>query len=306
MLISVFSRINSACLYFEHHFHTNNYCIMNKAQNLSQISYEECLQCYIKFQPIEIRNQSLSGKCKSDLQCVELEFYNNTLFESFFHNYSHLLKELFHISNNSKIANTLYINIKHDNLKQFNLGYIQSILKSNGIDYSYLFFTLSDHRKQMLLDLETDRSTILLNGIQIQINCDENTRNIYYIGLYKKFIIHSNKCLTIKLTNINNENPPTKTNTINYKPRINLFLFIGGLIVFMVWILCLCLCLYFRYHKWKNNDSSDQRLSIVSSIFSMDSLDSRRDDILFSEQKNQYQLSKSTGQHVIYSLDNDF
>jgi hypothetical protein len=292
ILISFIPIVISRCLYFENPIDSNNYCQLHKAENQSQRSYKECLRCYIKFQSIKIINQTLSNECQTNLQCIEFEFYNNTLFENFFSNYFYLLKDLFKISNNSQIANALYIYIKHDNIKELNLGYIQSIIKSNGIDYSYLFFTLVDYREDILLDLETDLLNIPLIAIQIQINCD--------VRRYDKPQIHSNNCVIIQSNNT--KTTSIKSSIITPNSPINLFLFIGGLIVFTIWILCLCLCLYIRYYTWKNNDNLNQRSSIVSSMFSVDSFDSRNDDVLF----NQYQSSKQSTQFGLYLFDNEF
>ncbi|CAF1044148.1 unnamed protein product [Rotaria sordida] len=264
---------------------------------------------------LKIINKIWHDKCNRDFHCVEFVFYNNTLFERFFSNHSYIVNNLFKISINSKIYNTLYIKITHDNFNELNLTYIQSFIKPNGIDYSYLFFILSNYRKQILLDLETDLFKISLNGIEIQLYCDNNTKNTYYVSRYKMSPISSNNCVIIQSNNkkkFSTEMITIKSSTIihtSIKTRVtktNLFLFIGGLIVFSISILCLCLTVYLKYHKWKNNDNYNQRSSIVSSIFSTtDSLDSQKYDMSFSEQKKQDQLLKQSGQRGFYVLNND-
>jgi len=297
--------INSDCLYFENkNTNTTDYCRVNRAQYFSPNTYRECLQCFIEFQHIKIINQSMTNSCKQNFECIEFQFYNNTLFEFFFHNYLYLLKDLFKISNHSQSVNSLHIKIIHDSYKELTLKYIQSILKANGIDYSYLAFYLSNHRKQILLDLETDLSKIRLNAIRIEIVCNENTTYTFDITRDVKPVIHSNTC-QISQSN-ENKNSSRKTTTRIHTSTINILLFIGGLIVFSIWILCICLCLYLRYYKWKINDSFNQRTSIVSSLFSTDSLNSRKDDILFSEEKTKSQVSKRLGHYGLYKFDNDF
>ncbi|CAF4850302.1 unnamed protein product [Rotaria sp. Silwood2] len=232
----------------------------------------------------------------------------------FFTNYFHILNNLFKIPTNSKIYNTLYIKVDNDNFEELNLTYIQSFMKPNGIDYSYLFFILSSYRKKILLDLETDLFKIPLNGIEIQLHCDKNTKNIYYVSRYKESPTRSNNCVIIQSNDrktISTEMITIKSSTIIHtstKTRVtktNLFLFIGGILAFSICILCLCFTVYFKYHKWKNNDNNNQRSSIVSNAFSTDSLDSQKDDISLSEQKKQHHSLKQPGQRGFYVLNND-
>ncbi|CAF0915245.1 unnamed protein product [Rotaria sp. Silwood1] len=293
----------------------NNNSTPTIAINFSELVYQECLRCLITLRHIKIINRIWRDKCKRDFHCVEFIFYNNTLFEMFFSNYLHILNNLFKIPTDSKIYNTLYIKVDHDNFKELNLTYIQSFMKPNGIDYSYLFFILSSYRKQILLDLETDLFKIPLNGIEIQLHCDKNTKHIYDVSRYKESPTRSNNCVIFQSNNkkkFSTEMITIKSSIIIHsstKPRVtktNLLLFIGGILVFSISILCLCLAVYLKYRKWKTNDNNNnQRSSIVSHTFSIGSLDSQKDDISFSEQKKQNQLLKQPSQRGFYVLNND-
>ncbi|CAF2955681.1 unnamed protein product [Rotaria sp. Silwood2] len=290
------------------------YFYNNNSTPTIELAYQECLRCLITLRHLKKINKIWRDKCNRDFHCVEFVFYNNTLFEMFFTNYFHILNNLFKIPTNSKIYNTLYIKVDNDNFEELNLTYIQSFMKPNGIDYSYLFFILSSYRKKILLDLETDLFKIPLNGIEIQLHCDKNTKNIYYVSRYKESPTRSNNCVIIQSNDrktISTEMITIKSSTIIHtstKTRVtktNLFLFIGGILAFSICILCLCFTVYFKYHKWKNNDNNNQRSSIVSNAFSTDSLDSQKDDISLSEQKKQHHSLKQPGQRGFYVLNND-
>ncbi|CAF1374747.1 unnamed protein product [Adineta steineri] len=304
ILITIFSITNSECLNFENeNKNQSNYCRINRANSSDVDAYRECLQCSIKFSYTKLIDETLNRNCSEAFECIEFEFNDRTLFENFFSNYVYIFKNLYNKSPNSNSKNSLYITITHNNYEELNLTYIKSILKANETDYSYLSFSLYNNGKQILLDFQTDNSSKPLVSIRIIIICDGN-KNIYDITEGMTPIITTNTCVIINKNNSRKISTTIQTSTQDYLSKTNLFLFIGGIIVFSIWILCICLCLYLRYYKWKNDNNFNQRSSIVSSMFSTDTYDTRQDDILFSQQKNQ--KSKQIGQYGLYSYDNDF
>ncbi|CAF3369410.1 unnamed protein product [Rotaria socialis] len=229
------------------------------------------------------------------------------------HYYSRLT-EFFKISINSETSNTLYIILKRDTFEKLNLTYIQSFIKSNGIDYSYLFFILYQHRQERLLDLQTDRLNIPLTGIKIKLYCDKYTILDYYISRQNESEYHSNRCVKI-VSNSSELTTTTRTTTnssmiiyTKIKNRVtitNIFLFITGLIIFLLCILFIFLNLFVRYDKWKNHHDYNQRSSIVLSTFSVDSFDTLKDDISYFERKKPRQLLTTSSQSGSYSIFND-
>ncbi|CAF3747380.1 unnamed protein product [Adineta steineri] len=286
------------------YFYNNNNTTPTIANSSDVDAYRECLQCSIKFSYTKLIDETLNRNCSEAFECIEFEFNDRTLFENFFSNYVYIFKNLYNKSSISNSLNSLHITITHNNYEELNLTYIKSILKPNGTDYFYLSFSLNNNEKPILLDFQTDNSSKPLISIRINIICDDNNKNTYDIGEGVTPIITTNSCVIIKKNNSRKISTTIQTSTQDYLSKTNLFLFIGGIIVFSIWILCICLCLYLRYYKWKNDNNFNQRSSIVSSMFSTDTYDTRQDDILFSQQKNQ--KSKQIGQYGLYSYDNDF
>ncbi|CAF1203026.1 unnamed protein product [Rotaria magnacalcarata] len=266
-------------------------------------------------------NDAWRGICKFKFHCIELRFFNTRAFEYFFKHYYYRLTEFFKISINSETSNTLYIILKRDKFEKLNLTYIQSFIKSNGIDYSYLFFILYQHRQERLLDLQTDRLNIPLTGIKIKLYCDKYTILDYYISRQNESEFHSNKCVKIisnsskqyssELTTMMTTTTTTNSSMIIYKKiknRVtitNIFLFITGLIIFLLCILFIFLNLFVRYDKWKNHHDFNQRSSIVLSTFSVDSFDTLKDDNSYFERKKPRQLLTKSSRSGSYSIFND-
>ncbi|UJR30573.1 hypothetical protein I4U23_018101 [Adineta vaga] len=296
ILITINSSINSYCLDFENSSaYLNNSCQLIQPTNITENTYRECLQCHLNFIPIELIHQADS--CKQHFKCIVLIFYTNIIFENFFQKYLYLVKNLFEYSNHSVTQKSLHIQIEHDNYPELTLRYIQSILHSNGTDYSYLIFTLSDHRKQIQVDFRTNILNTLLTAIQILIVCNNDTTLLFYITSSTPSIFQSNACI---LSENNHSNTTYRTSTKDFIPKTNLILFLGGLIIFLIWILCICSCLYVKYYKWKTHENVNQRSSIVSSVFSLDSsVDSRNEESLLTQQKRQM------GRYGLYSYSNE-
>ena len=293
---------------------STDYCAINTEQNSSATTYTTCLRCHIESFNRNITKKISDVECQESLRCIELQFSNTTLFEHFFAEYAHLLSNLFSRTMNNR-SNTLFIRLQHDQLKELNLLYLQSVLHFTGDLYSYLYFILSDSRQEIRLDLETGRSQIPLIGVRIEISCDQNIQTEYYVTSERVLTTHPGPCVILSSDasqSVSTKRPERESSTIVMKgprsrlSRVHLLLFIAAGIILSSWTMCLCLYLYVRYVRWTKNSDMNQRSSIVSSVFSMDSFDSRRDEIVTGKYDNDTLLSKETSQRALYSFDHEF
>ncbi|CAF1439334.1 unnamed protein product [Adineta ricciae] len=295
IFLAIFSCIHNYCLYFQtSSSNLSNFCQSRASERTIETSYKECLLCEISFLSINSINQI--DNCTHIFECVEFIFYNETLFEQFFQRYAYLIPNLFKPSGHSRIEKSLHIQIKHDNYQKLNFTYLQSVLHSNGIDYSFLTFSLRGNRKQIHLDLQTNFWNLSLHAVRIEIFCNETTKYFYDVTPSTNYSSQSHVCFDAEYK------LPTATQTPekDSKVRLNLILFFTGLIVLLIWILCICTCLYARYCKWKTNDMVYQRSSIVSSVFSLDSTVSDRTENISSTKQ-----VKQVGRYGLYAYNNE-
>lgn len=292
ILLTIFSCTHNYCLYFQNS--SSNFCTSHIPSQDIEGSFRECLRCTLNFLPINLINQT--DNCTHMFECIDLTFYNDTLFEQFFQKYTYVISNLFELSNHLRHKKTLYIGIEHDDYQELNLTYLQSVLRPNGIDYSYLMLYLLGYRKQIHLDLQQKFLNLSVVTLGITIVCNETTKYRYYVSSGTNYISQSHVCFDgeykLPTTTRTPEKPP--------KSKLNLIIFLTGLIVLLIWILCICACLYARYCKWKANNIGYQRSSIVSSVFSLDSTVSDRTESITPKKQ-----VKQIGRYGLYAFNNE-
>lgn len=283
------SIVTNGCFFFAHdvplYYHK---CEIYAPAYIFQFNYQKCLNCLITSARREKVNDTWRNICAKQYDCIELRFYNSKAFEYFFKHYYYLLKEFFKkLTIESDMYNTLFITVRRDHYQELNLTYLQSIIKSNGIDYSYLSVFLTNSRQNIVLDLESGLSSIPLSGIQIRISCNKHTILNYYVSRHNQNVMHSNACVTIASVTTkrySNSNRTTTNSSVIISTKTsrvtiaNIFLFISGLTIFLICIFFIFLNLYMRYDKWKKSHNYNQRSSIVLSTLSADSFDTLKDD----------------------------
>lgn len=166
----------------------NNCSFGDEHGQLSNQMYDEsCLTCTIldNDQVPEINYQK-------SVTCIKLFFDHQLIFEKFFQNYRHIIKDLYRNNSNYVRNSTLSVHIKHYNLTEINFAYLNSIFNINSQPYNRLKIEFSAYTQELKpLVIVGNFSLMNISNLIITIPCNAYNQTIDYQ-------IHSGKITSIK------------------------------------------------------------------------------------------------------------
>ncbi|CAF1411558.1 unnamed protein product [Adineta steineri] len=280
LLLYFFPYIHGDCLEFTNNLLINECLIKQSVNHSTNIEnyYTECLQCtiqtlikseYIKF---EENNQCLTIK----LQCIQLIFNTQDIFEDFFQLHQQYIYDLFHKDDNSIKQNTLHIIIKEILFEEINIEYIERIFQFQYQAYRVLLIELYLQNSHIRIHYNLHNITRL--SMKIIINCGNEItllQTIYVIHNQKIFLESEQEfCSYISI-------PPTSTTISNEILSVShdkskdiiliIFLLTGFLLCILLTLSIYCFKRLRRYYYRlaKDNDISSE--STISEDISTDS-----------------------------------
>jgi hypothetical protein len=182
LFFSFFPFIHGDCLEFTNN-QTLNKCHIKHIVNQNfdiQRYYPQCLQCniqtLIKSENITLENDN---QCLNiDLQCIQLIFNHQNIFEDFFKLHQQYIYDLFY-QNNGTDQNTLHVIIKNHTLEEINEEYIEDIFRKEFQAYRVLFIELFISNQN--IKLNRNLANLVRLSIKIILNCGQRIQTIYLI-----------------------------------------------------------------------------------------------------------------------------
>ncbi|CAF2162761.1 unnamed protein product [Rotaria magnacalcarata] len=183
----VFCCILAGCSYllFKQHNQKNDTHFQRRA-NIHHY-YTECLQCTIQtlIQNEQIKFEETNQCLTIELQCIQLMFDNEKIFEDFFQFHQHFIYDLFNKDNGTN-QNTLHVTIKENTIEEIDCEYIENIFLLKYQAYRALFFEL--HIQNQTIKINPNLLNITRFSIKIILMCGNKTKPIQTI-----YIIHNHK-----------------------------------------------------------------------------------------------------------------
>ncbi|CAF3371126.1 unnamed protein product [Rotaria socialis] len=184
-----FSYIHCDCLEFTNNQSTNE-CFIQPNLHLDldiHHYYTECLQCTIQtlIQNEQIKFEENNQCLTIELQCIQLMFDNEKIFEDFFQFHQHFIYDLFN-KDNGTTQNTLHVTIKENTIEEIDCEYIENIFQVKYQAYRALFFEL--HIQNQTIKINSNLLNITRFSIKIILMCGNKTKPIQTI-----YTIHNHK-----------------------------------------------------------------------------------------------------------------
>ncbi|CAF1007017.1 unnamed protein product [Adineta ricciae] len=164
-----------------------NECLLTESANYSTRLgdfYPQCLQCriqtLIKSDDIQLETDSLCSTV--ELQCVQLIFDGQDLFDDFFNLHQEYIYDLFSKTNADFNQNTLHVTLKMHQFKEVNRQYIERHFQSKYQAYRVLF--LEVYLQDSVMKIHEDLIGLTRLSMKIILNCrikNELLQTIYTI-----------------------------------------------------------------------------------------------------------------------------
>lgn len=261
----------------------------------------QCFDCQIYSLPNS--SSTLFDQCQNKYRCVHFNFADFSIFETFFHHFHDQVTNIFHPSSDGQRSNNLNIRIARDNLKEIVLSDFYSIVHFNRTFYPDFYLILVQNRFSININLDRNLSDVSLRGLSISVKCNETSEiHLMIVDDFNSTNRWENCALLYR-----NPHQIRYTTTESMQKEVKskkrwILLFIGAL-VFCLWFGCLTYLFFIRTRRWRNQADPNQRTSIVSSVFSNDSFESHKDEILPIEEKLDVEQSSLRG---LYAFDREF
>ena len=175
--LNLFLLIHGDCLEFSHNQSTNACLIISNDDHgrTSDRQYPECLRCTIgSFVPPESLQLEENSPCsRISLQCIQIIFSNQTIFEAFFDVHQPMLYDLF-FKDNGTDQNTLHVTLEENTLNEINGDFVQRTFHADQQAYRALLFELQHQDRPIAIHRDLTNVTRL--SMEIILSCGEKRR----------------------------------------------------------------------------------------------------------------------------------
>ena len=257
---------------------SSNECSIRKGNSESAElvpQYQECLICTIvTLIPAEMLAVEDDNTCATiELQCIQLIFSTQAIFEDFFASHRSFIQDLFYKDSKKTDQNTLHITLKSNTLDEINAEYIERVLVEDDNAYRVLFLEL--YQEQQLLRINRDLTNLTRLSIEIILSCpDEDNLGVRRQTIYLihnrqiTLVIDQKTCAVLFVPSI--ESPPSITplpSSTDLMPRSSgksknhFLILVIGIIGSLLLLSMVCCLKYLKRSALKASDSS-RELSI--------------------------------------------
>ena len=188
--LNFFLLIHGDCLEFSHNQSTNACLIISNDDHSRNIDrqYPECLRCTIgAFVPPEsLQLEGENSPCsRISLQCIQIIFSNQTIFEAFFDAHQPMLYDLFYKDNGTD-QNTLHVTLEENTLDEINGDFVQRTFHADQQAYRALLFELQHQERP--IGIHRDLTNVTRLSMEIILSCWEKRRSRETI-----YIVHNRR-----------------------------------------------------------------------------------------------------------------